>query len=87
MEMDGVIKNMWRRLGAPSFDDNKIVEFLKKNGLAHLQHEIATNQVPKSLKKLARLVAVTFNTREEALVVDRIVHFLATKHCKSDKRR
>ena len=75
MELDDDTKHLWRRLGGPSFDDTKIVDFLKKNGHTHLQHEIATNQIPKSLKNLARLVAVTFNTAEEAIVVDRVVHF------------
>ena len=75
MDLDDVTKHLWRRLGGPGFDDNKVVEFLKKNSLTFLEHEIAANHVPPSLKQLARLLAVTFSTREEALVVDRIVHF------------
>ena len=79
IDLDVNTKNLWQHPPYPSEHgddfDQKILAHLMQGNLSYLPHEIMPSQVSKNLKKLARLVAVTFNLAQEAIVLERVIHF------------
>lgn len=69
-------KDLWDRTSIPvDVDYSQLENYLKERSLSHLQHEVEPKHVPEQLKQLARLMAVSFHSVQEALVVERVIHF------------
>ena len=79
IELDVNTKNLWQHPPYPREHgndfDQKILAHLMQGNLSYLPHEIKPSQVSENLKKLARLIVATFNTPQEAIVLERVIHF------------
>jgi len=83
LDLDERTKEQWHRtLSEIDHDHQQIEHKLRERRLSYIQHEIVFDQrdysaksLKQSLKQLARLVANSFNTVKEALVLERVLHF------------